>query len=127
MLELSVRLRLRLLYLRQIFYIASAPPGVNFINLFTRSFYANRSQKRKKLLDLTVFFALLGSVCEKAAQMMVKLTPGFNGFRLFISSTFCSLTNNNCTVITFSRAKNQMIMAFFATGQNCTSVLLPLF
>ena len=33
--------------------------GVNFTNVFTRRFYARRSPKRKKLLDLTVFFALL--------------------------------------------------------------------
>ena len=53
---------------------------VSFINLFTRSFYAHRSQKRKKLLDLTVFFALLGSAQVKAARkLLVKLTPGDNG------------------------------------------------
>ena len=50
--------------------------GVNFINVFTGSFYACRSQKRKKLLNLTVFFALLGSALVKAARkMLVKLTP----------------------------------------------------
>ena len=38
---------------------------VDFINVFTQSFYTGRSQKRKKLLDLTVFFALLGSSCVK--------------------------------------------------------------
>ena len=42
--------------------------GVNFINMLTRSFYLLRSQKRKKLLDLTVFFALLGSAFVKAAH-----------------------------------------------------------
>ena len=51
-------------------------PWVNFINLFTCSFYACRSRKHKKLLDLTVFFALLGSSSVKAAlKMLVKLTP----------------------------------------------------
>ena len=50
---------------------------VNFINLFTRSFYVRRSQKCKKLLELTVFFALLESECVKAAhKMLVKLTIG---------------------------------------------------
>ena len=39
------------------------PSRVNFINVFTRSFYERRSQKHKKLLDLTVFFVLLGSAC----------------------------------------------------------------
>ena len=33
----------------------------DFINLFTHSFYKRTSQKHKKLLDLTVFFTLLGS------------------------------------------------------------------
>ena len=43
----------------------------------TSSFYARRSQKCKKLLDLTVFFALLGSASVKAARrMLMKLTPG---------------------------------------------------
>ena len=48
-------------------------PGVNFINVLTRSFYKRRSQK---LLNLTVFFALSGSAQVKAARkMLVKLTP----------------------------------------------------
>ena len=52
-------------------------PGVNYINMFTRSFYAQGSQKHKKLLELAVFFALLGSVQVKApCKMLVKLTPG---------------------------------------------------
>ena len=41
---------------------------VHFINVFTRSFYVRRSQKCKKVLDLTVFFALLGSACVKTAH-----------------------------------------------------------
>ena len=49
--------------------------GVNFINVFTRSFYVHRSQKCMNLLELTVFFALLGSGCVKAARkMLLKLT-----------------------------------------------------
>ena len=56
-----------------------SPPGVNFINVFTLSFYPRRSQKRKKLLDLAVFFALLGSERVKAARkMLVKWTPVAN-------------------------------------------------
>ena len=40
---------------------------------------AHRSQKLKKLLNLTVFLALLGSVFVKAAsKLLVKLTPGGN-------------------------------------------------
>ena len=45
----------------------SCRPGVNFINLFTCSFYTPRPQKCKKLLELPVFFALLGSASVKAA------------------------------------------------------------
>ena len=49
------------------------PQGVNFINVFTSSFYARRSRKRKKLLKCP--FALLGSECMKAARkLLVKLT-----------------------------------------------------
>ena len=50
--------------------------GVHFINVFRHSFYLSRSRKCKKLLDLTVFFVLLGSASIKAAhKIMVKLTP----------------------------------------------------
>ena len=52
------------------------PPGVNFIIVFRPSFYAQRSQKHKKLLDLTVFFGLLGSASIKTERkMLVKFTP----------------------------------------------------
>ena len=51
-------------------------------NMFTCSFYARRSQNRKKQLELTVFFALLGSSSVKAAsKMLVKLTPGVGEVR----------------------------------------------
>ena len=36
---------------------------------FMHNFYVRRSQKRKKLLDLTVFFALLGSLHVKAVRL----------------------------------------------------------
>ena len=50
--------------------------SVNFINMFTGSFYTCRSQKHKKLLDLTEIFVVLGSASVKAARkMLVKLTP----------------------------------------------------
>ena len=45
------------------------------------SFSARRSHKHKNLLDLTVFFVLLGSGHVKAAsKIMVKLTPDFETF-----------------------------------------------
>ena len=43
----------------------------NFINVFTCSFYACRTQRHKKLLELTVFIALLGSVLVKSAHKML--------------------------------------------------------
>ena len=55
--------------------------GVNFINVFMRSFYAHRSQKRKKLLELTIVFALLGFafVTKAARKMLVKKSLGAVG------------------------------------------------
>ena len=53
--------------------------GGNFIKVFTCSFYARRSRKPKKLLELTVFFVLLGSACVKAGcKMLVKSNPEGN-------------------------------------------------
>jgi hypothetical protein len=50
-----------------------------FYQRFTTSFYASRSRKRKNTVKLSVFFALLGSVHEKAARrLLMKLTPGVN-------------------------------------------------
>ena len=58
-----------------LFIFFNGDPGVDFINIFTPSFYARRFQKRKKLLNLTVFFALLGSEHVKAAcKILVKST-----------------------------------------------------
>ena len=45
--------------------------GVNFINVFTSSFYNCRSRKRKKLLEFTVFLRFLGSASLKAARKML--------------------------------------------------------
>ena len=49
--------------------------GVNFINVLTCSFYAHRSQMRKKLLELTVFFSILGYAFIKAALKMLVNWP----------------------------------------------------
>ena len=55
----------------------AARTGVNFTNVFTSSFYACRSQKRKKDSQVMQLFALLGSLRVKAARkMLVKLIPG---------------------------------------------------
>ena len=56
-------------------FLRATRPQVNFIYMFMSSFYACRSQKCKKLIELTLFFAVLGSVHVKAARkMLVKLT-----------------------------------------------------
>jgi len=50
--------------------------GVNFTNIFTRSFCARWFWKHKNTDDLTVFFTLLGSVRVKAVhRMLMKLSP----------------------------------------------------
>ena len=41
-------------------------PRVNFINVFTRSFNARRSQKHKKLLELTIFFCACGTCMRRS-------------------------------------------------------------
>jgi len=44
--------------------------------MFTRNFYARRSQKHKMANDLSVIFALLGSTSIKALhKMLMKWTP----------------------------------------------------
>jgi len=63
----------------------ASTPGVNFTNMFTHSFYAHRSQERKKTDNLTIFFfTLLGSARTKAAHiMLMKLTPGVKFTNVF--------------------------------------------
>ena len=54
-----------------------------------RSFYTPRSEKRKKLLELSVFFALLGSACVKTVRkMLVKLTPAGRQGQAILIRTF---------------------------------------
>jgi hypothetical protein len=51
---------------------------LNFTNIFTLSFYARRSQKRKKTDNLTLFFTFLGSTCMKAVRRaLMKFSPSF--------------------------------------------------
>jgi len=51
-------------------------PRLNFTNIFTLSFYAHRSRKRKNTDDLTVLFTLLGSTSVKAVhRTLMKLSP----------------------------------------------------
>ena len=59
------------------------------LDVFTCSFYVLKSRKRKKMLVLTVFFALLGSACVKAVRkMLVKLTPSHQCSRDSIGSRY---------------------------------------
>ena len=52
-------------------------PGFNFTNVLRAAFTLADPKSAKKLLNLTVFFALLGSMSAKAARRtLVKLTPG---------------------------------------------------
>jgi hypothetical protein len=51
--------------------------GVDFTNIFSGAFMCTESQKRKKTVSLTVFFALLVSACINAAHKM-KLTSVVN-------------------------------------------------
>jgi len=51
-------------------YVGEIEPRGRFNQHLMSSFYACRSQKRKKETDdLTVFFALLGYLCVKAAAL----------------------------------------------------------
>ena len=45
-----------------------ARPGVNFTNVLRAAFTLADPKSAKKLLNLTVFFALLGSTSAKAAR-----------------------------------------------------------
>ena len=50
--------------------------GVNFTNILQAAFTLTYPESAKKLLDLTVFFALLVSACIKAAhRSLINLTP----------------------------------------------------
>ena len=60
-----------------IFCLLSLLPGVNFTNVLQASFMRADPKSATKLINLTVFFALLGSARLKATRrLLVKLTPG---------------------------------------------------
>ena len=60
---------------RATFFPVCNGPGVNFTSIQRAAFMSADPKSAKKLLDLTVFFALLGSAHIKAARrMLVKLT-----------------------------------------------------
>ncbi len=66
---------------------------LNFTNIFTLSFCARRFQKRKKTVDLTVFFTLLSSVSVKAvSRTLMKLNLGVN-FINVLHSAFALYVN----------------------------------
>ena len=61
--------------------------GVDFTNILRAAFTIADPKSTKKLLDLTVFFALLVSAGVKAARrMLMKLTPVFQKQNFFLES-----------------------------------------
>ena len=81
--------------------LVKLPARLHFINVFMRSFYACRSPKRKKLLELTVFFfLLLGLAHVKAARKHVdeiaSTTPCLVCFLYLVSSS-----SNSCSIEVF--------------------------
>ena len=102
--------------------------GVVFINMFTRSFYARRSPKCKKLLELTVFFALLESASIKVARnMLAKLTPDCVGRwrwdgTLFNDIIFYNLANRvweSYTTKIYLPGGNPTKLSFFRFSDFC--------
>ena len=56
--------------------LMKSTPGVNFTNVLRAAFTRADLKSAIKLLNLTVFFAILGSTCVKApCRTLVKLTP----------------------------------------------------
>ena len=93
--------------------------GVNFINLFMHSFYTCRSQKCKKLIDLTVFLAILRSYVKAARKMMVKLTQvNF----IFTNWEFVHL----CTIFAKACCENSNEIKVFLWGYNLMWRILSL-
>ena len=67
----------RLAEKKHVFHIKKTCSGVNFTNILRAAFVLADPKSTKKLLNLTVFFALLVSAGVKAARRtLVKLTPG---------------------------------------------------
>ena len=63
-------------YYRLFNALLTAISGVNFTNILRAAFMRKDPKSAKKLLNLTFFFALLGSAHVKdACKMLVKLTP----------------------------------------------------
>ncbi len=65
-------------------------PEINFVNMLTRSLYARRSQKRKKIqLSHKYLFTLFGSTGAKAVRRtLTKLTPGINFVNMLTRSLY---------------------------------------
>ena len=77
-------------------------PGVNFTNVLQATFTREDPKSTIKLLNLTVFFALLGSARVKAARrILVKLTPDLRKDRVTsIPSCFTGTLNYSSTKFT---------------------------
>ena len=63
-------------------FLFIAKPGVNFTNVLRAAYTQADPKSAIKLINLTVFFALLGSTRVKATcRMLVKLTPEIHLFK----------------------------------------------
>ena len=89
--QFSEKAKKNIIQSKSISHSALLPSFSQFHQQFTSSICERRSRKRKKLLDLTVFFALLGSAHLKAAcKMLLKLTPLVNFTNMQFMSSFCA-------------------------------------
>jgi len=62
-------------------------PGVDFINILRTAFTLVDPKSVKKIDNLTVFFTLLGSACQKAVRRtLMKLRPGVDFINVLLQA-----------------------------------------
>ena len=72
---------------------SASKAGVNFANILQAAFVREDPKSAIKLLNLTVFFAFLGSERVKAAlRMLVKLTPAGVNFANILQAAFAPIS-----------------------------------
>ncbi len=77
------------------FYIDEIDGRYQFDQPFTSSFFARRSQKRKKTVKLSVFIVHLGSACVQGViKTLMKLTPGISLTNI-LQAAFAHLENKS--------------------------------
>ena len=121
-------------------------PGVNLTNILRAAFTCADPKSAIKLLNMTVFFALLGSARVKAARRtLVKLNPGVDGtksiFNMFSDAKLvqtrkfieyiCKKLSFTLTCLTFARhfyIKEELkIISFFPMSQSYKTQLASLY